>query len=184
MYANKVKIIVSLSLVGVLMMGCVSTPGPEGWLPTPKEALPDAFGAWMIVESVSEADKKISEGEFIAVQNKKVYLLTKNNLIVISTDKVRHVTLATYREKRIVGVWTFLGTLSTISHGFYSLISVPIWLSSGIWNAAAESSSGILKISALNWQEIQKYARFPQGIPQGIDLQLLKGKPLAKKKPG
>ena len=177
MCANRMVKIGGLCLMMALMVSCIATPGPKGWLPSPEEALSDAFGAWMIVEYSSESGEKTAEGEFIAVEKNKVYLLTGIGLEEIPTHEVQHVTFATYKEKRIVGVWAVLGFLSTASHGYYAGISAPIWLIAGIATASAESTSGVSKSDAIAWEEIRKYAHFPQGIPQGVDLRQLKHKP-------
>jgi hypothetical protein len=177
MCANRVVKIGGLCLIIAWMGSCAAAPGPEGWLPSPKEALSDAFGAWMIVEYSSESGIKTAEGEFIAVEKNTVYLLTGISLEEIPILKVQHVTFATYKETRIVGAWTFLGFLSTISHGYFAAASAPIWLFTGIYNASAESTGGITDSDFVVWDEIRKYARFPQGIPQGVDLRQLKRKP-------
>lgn len=177
MCVNRMVKIGGLCLIMVWMVSCIATPGPKGWLPTPKEALSDAYGAWMIVEYSSESGKKTAEGEFIAVEKNKVYLLAGISLEEIPTHEVQHVTFATYKEERIASVWAVLGLLSTASHGYFAAASAPIWLLTGIFNAAAESTSGVTKSDAIAWEEIRKYARFPQGIPQGMDLRQLKHKP-------
>jgi hypothetical protein len=177
MYANRLVKIGGLCLIAAWISSCMATPGPKGWLPSPKEALSDTFGAWMIVEYSSEAGNKTAEGEFIALEKYQIYLLTGYGLETISTINVQHVTLAVYKEERIARTWTLLGFLSTASHGYYAAASAPLWLLIGIYNASAESTSGITDSDVVDWDEIQKYARFPQGIPQGVDLRQLKRKP-------
>jgi len=176
MCANRLYIIGSLCLLAVLKTGCATSIAPKRWLPNPSEAQSQAFGAWMTVEYGSEAGTKISDGELIAVQENNVYLLTKDGIAVISTDKVQNAMFAIYKEKKIVGLWAFLGTLSTISHGWYLILSAPTWAITGIVSAIGESKSGLNKYPDLSWQEIKKYARFPQGIPKGVGLESLKPK--------
>lgn len=184
MYARKNKWIICIYLAVFLMAGCVSTPGPKGWLPTPKQALSDAFGAWMIVEHGTLGRTKIAEGEFIAVQKLRVYILPQygEDIESIPINTINKVTLAVYREHSYAGLWTLLGSLSTISHGYFLVASFPIWLLGGALNTAAESSSGIEELIVFNWQDLSKYARFPQGIPNGLDLEALKPKSKEDKK--
>lgn len=176
MCANKLYIIGCICLLSVLMIGCATSIAPKGWLPDPSEAQSQAFGAWMTVEYGSEAGTKISDGELIAVQENNVYLLTKDGITFISTDKVQNAMFAIYKEEKIVGTWGFLGTLSTISHGMYLILSAPTWIITGIASAVGESKSGLLKYSDSSWEEIKKYARFPQGVPKGINLESLRSK--------
>jgi len=174
MCVNRSYIIGSLCLLIVLMAGCASSIAPKGWLPNPTEVQSRAFGAWMTVEHGSEVGTKISTGELIAVQESNVYLLTMDGMEVISIDKVQNAMLALYKEKKRVGLWALIGTLSTLSHGIGLIFSAPTWIITGIASASGESKSGLLKYSDSSWEEIKKYARFPQGIPKGINLESLR----------
>ncbi|NIO48509.1 MAG: hypothetical protein GTN73_03580 [Candidatus Aminicenantes bacterium] len=174
MCKNNLKNIGCSSLFILLMAGCVASPAPKGWLPKLSEAQIQAFGAWLTVEYISEAETKMSQGELIAVQDNNVYLLTGYGVDVVSTDMVQKATIALYKEKRKVGTWALFGTLSTLSHGLWLIISAPVWIITGVSNAVGESKSGTLRYPNIKWQEIQKYARFPQGIPKGLRLESLR----------
>ncbi|MBI5512467.1 MAG: hypothetical protein HY909_01790 [Deltaproteobacteria bacterium] len=61
--------------------------------------------------------------------------------------------------------WSIAGLVSTITHGFFLVISAPVWLLSGSI------------VTALNWSpttrlancsEAAPYARFPQGLPESM----------------
>ncbi|UCE41430.1 MAG: hypothetical protein JSV17_00095 [Candidatus Aminicenantes bacterium] len=181
MFAKKTKTFGLIFLLGGIMIGCVATPGPKGWLPNPKQALKDTYGAWIIAEYDSAGVSSIVEGEFIAIDSVSVYILNETGIAIIPIVKTRQVTLATYKEGGMVRTLALLGTLSTASHGYYAGISLPIWLATGISNAAAESSSGIIKPLFINWKEFAKYARFPQGIPEGINFDTIRPKKTQKK---
>ncbi len=176
MFAKKTKTIGWLILLGGMMIGCVATPGPKGWLPSPKQALKDTYGAWIMVEYDSAGVSTIAEGEFIAVDTTSIYILNETGMAIIPIIKTRQVTIATYEESGVIRSWALLGTLSTASHGYYAGISFPIWLLVGISNSAAESSSGIIKSIIGSWKEFAKYARFPQGMPEGIDIDTIRPK--------
>jgi len=59
--------------------------------------------------------------------------------------------------------WTVLGTLSTLSHGWFLILSVPIWSVVGGATTAIVWSPGV---RASGCAEIRAYARFPQGLPR------------------
>lgn len=174
MCRNRSYIIGSLCLLIVFLTGCASSIAPKGWLPNPEEVQIQAFGAWITVEHGSEAETKISNGELIAVQERNVYLLTTDGMEAISIDMVQNAMLALYKEKSRVGLWALVGTLSTLSHGYGLILSAPAWIITGLASASAESKSGLLKYPDSSWEEIKKYARFPQGIPKGINLESLR----------
>lgn len=176
MSAKKIKNIVWLFLLGGIMTGCVASIGPHGWLPHPKDALCDTYGAWLAVEYTSVGGVSVAEGEFIALDSASVYILNESGMGIIPIIKIQKATLAAYRESGMIGIWALLGTISSASHGYFAGISLPIWLVAGISNASAESSSGIVKSSFINGAEFTKYARFPQGLPEGIDLDTLQPK--------
>jgi len=182
MQKNRLVIYISgLSFLIALSTQCATVPAPKGWLPKPSEAQSWAFGGWMSIEYSSGRGEKTSQGELIAIQDENIYLLTAEELAVVPINNVHNSAIYVYKNSvDSVGIWALLGTLSTISHGFYALISAPIWIISGSLNASGESKSGCLKYPDKDWQEFRKFARFPQGIPQGLDLQALKPKPLGK----
>jgi hypothetical protein len=165
----------------VFAAGCVTTPGPKGWLSTPEHSITEAFGAWLVVEHGLESSGSTSEGEFIAVDEIRVWLLSQDGLRSIPIVDVTGLTLAVYMDKRAAGIWTFLGSLSTASHGYALVVSLPIWLAAGLYNTGAESSGGISIYKKVDWEAIRRYARFPQGMPEGLDHKLLKPKDYEKK---
>ena len=74
------------------------------------------------------------------------------------------------------GLWTAGGIVSTISHGFFLIISAPVWLVTGIPTTILESSRDRYEAEypdEIYWNEVKKFARFPQGV-DGIDLSQLK----------
>jgi hypothetical protein len=110
-----------------------------------------------------------------------VLVLNKSGVTDIPAAEIKRTRLELYDENKIVGLWAALGTLFTLSHGFYLVLSAPIWVISGISGAVGESRSGIVEIEGSSPEEFRKYARFPQGLPAGIDLRLLKVKTALKK---
>lgn len=77
------------------------------------------------------------------------------------------------------GLWTFGGTISTISNGYYLIFTAPFWLLTGIPATVGESSRDRYdeeNPDSSFWISIQKFARFPQGLPEDIVLKNLKSK--------
>lgn len=61
--------------------------------------------------------------------------------------------------------WSVLGTLSAATHGFWAIITGPVWLAtsipSAIWGASKDHVSG-------KCPELAPFARYPQGLPPAI----------------
>jgi hypothetical protein len=61
--------------------------------------------------------------------------------------------------------WSIAGTVSTLSHGFYSIITAPIWaLVGSITSATAWSPH----LGLASCEVARPYARFPQGLPSSF----------------
>lgn len=164
-----------------LFCACASLKSPEGWLPKVSEVESQAYGSWVVVEHISGGQTMTTSGELIAVSPDFVLILNKSGVSEIPAAAVRQTKLEIFKEKKIIGLWAFLGTLSTVSHGWGLVLSAPVWLISGIGGAIGESLSGIVEIKGPPSEECRKYARFPQGLPAGIDLRSLKVKTAQEK---
>lgn len=182
MYRNKfITIPVLLGFI-FFMVSCATRIAPRKWLPTAKEALRDTYGGWIVVVSEDSHGNMVkSAGEFIAYQEGTAYILTGTGPIVVPADEVISVSLAVYRNDtgKII-LWTVGGTLSTISHGYYLIFTAPAWVLAGSIAGIIESKGGVVVINEeyFSWDKTKKFARFPQGLPDGIDLSELNPKPV------
>ena len=68
------------------------------------------------------------------------------------------------------------GALSTASHGVGLIISFPVWILIGSISTATQSYTPIQKFPVKSWDELIKYARFPQGLPRVLELGKLEPK--------
>ena len=107
-------------------------------------------------------------GELLAVDGCFVYVLTDAGSVGIPSKDVETVKVQLYPTTAAAGVvvLTALGTLSTISHGYYLVISLPVWLGAGIPNAFSLGRADDFKIDHASPLLFQ-FARFPQGLPPG-----------------
>jgi len=164
-----------------LFCACASLKSPEGWLPKVSDVESQVYGSWVVVEHMSGGQTTTTSGELIAVDPDSMFILSENGVSQIPAAAVKQTRLEIYKEKKIVGLWAVLGTLSTLSHGFGLILSAPIWVISGIGGAVGESWSGIMEIKGPPLEDLRRYTRFPQGLPAGIDLRSLKVKTALKK---
>ena len=167
----------ALVAAGLFAAGC-ATLAPSGWLPTPQDAQTSAYGGWIHVVYRGPAGERIADGELIAVNPDTVHVLGASGLVSVPVSAVTGSVLETYDPKMgaIAGA-VLLGTLSTASNGFGLIITAPIWLLVGAGASASALTEARVReplASAGGWLMYRPYARFPAGLPPGIDRSALR----------
>lgn len=125
--------------------------------------------------------KTTLKGEFIALQDQLICILTQNDSVVfIPVFSIYYAVLETHEHKYgPLALWTLIGTLSTISHGFFLIITAPVWLISGTISTVNASYEGYFTKKHPDiewWKSVERYARFPQGLPGGVNINSIKPK--------
>lgn len=162
--------------LGATAAGCFRSTAPRGWLPAAEEASYQAFGSWIRLEDRSRRPAVVTEGELIAIDRDTIHVHSFGGLVSLPRASVCCVTLtAFHQEYGSVAAWAALGTLSTVSHGFGLLLTAPIWMLAG--TAAASNASVAPRIRSTDPEVLRRFARFPQGIPPGVDRATLRSKP-------
>jgi hypothetical protein len=157
---------------------------PTDWLPDTDDISSQAYGGWMIVITKPDTvESKVTwlqyGGEFISLDEENIFLLY-DTVYTIPKNNVYKVALELDDKNSVeYGLWTFGGIISTISHGYYLVLTAPFWLLTGI--PAAVGESGRDRYESENpdkdfWISIIKFSRFPQGMPDNIKLEYLKPK--------
>jgi hypothetical protein len=167
----------ALAVWSLLMLSsaCFRTTAPDGWLSTPAVAQREAYGGWIAVERVQDTMKRTVEGELIAVTPDSLHVLTADSLVSLPMDEMTSATLTTYdaRLGRLT-TWTALGAVSTLSHGVGLVLTLPLWIIAGSTSTASASKAP--RVQSVEATLLQPYARFPQGLPPGIDRRALRQK--------
>ena len=163
-------IIISITL---MMNNCASTSAPTGWLPTAEESVINPTGGWIDIEHMTGT---ITSGELISIQEDSIFLFPlSSQLVSIPIDKIKSAKLAKYHSQLSkITQWAGLGTLSTLSHGFWSFFSAPVWIITGLRDGRKNSRSAILEYPDVPLSDFSKFARFPQGIPAALDRSTLR----------
>jgi hypothetical protein len=175
MSANNRGSWMSLGIV-LACIACASNTAPKGWLPKPIEAQAAAYGGWIEL-TYAESEERHTDGELIAVSAESVWVLSGSQGLVIPTAAVKKGKLTAYAaQKDGLTAWMLLGTLSTLSNGGFLIFTAPMWLIGGSLAVGGESRAPERKSPPLTWVDLAPFARFPQGIPDGIALTELQGK--------
>ena len=185
MSANSLVSWISLG-IAVACFACAHNTAPKGWLPKPAEAQAAAYGAWIEL-TYAESKERHTDGELIAVSAESVWVLSGNQGLVIPTATVKRGKLTAYAaQKDGLTAWMLLGTLSTLSNGGFLIFTAPMWMIGGSFAVGGESRAPERKSPPMTWLELAPFARFPQGLPEGIALTTLQEKTVrtpAEKRP-
>jgi hypothetical protein len=159
-------------LLAAGIWGCASSTAPKGWLPEAEDAATFPYGAWVrLQEQDEDGNKSIVEGELIAVRDGSIVVLVGDRWIEIRKVRVRRIQ-ATYYHAKLwpLSLWSTLGTVSTLSHGLGLIFSAPLWIIVGTAATAGASHEPEEVFPKVPWESLRPYARFPQGMPEGMDL--------------
>lgn len=166
-------------LSALLLAGCAHNTAPADFLPSPQEARREGYGGWLEL-TVREGPKRTRgvAGELLAVSEDTLLLLGDSGVTAISTATVRKGRLTGYRSSAgLVGSFAALGTLATVSNGYFLVFTAPMWIIGGTIAAGTESTTPVIEVPPPRWQALAAWARFPQGIPPGLDPGTLTRKP-------
>lgn len=176
MRSRELAVLTAALLVSASAAGCLHNPDPR---PRSMSAVhTDAHGGFVVVRVGGQVNH---QGELIAVGPEGVWVLARQRLILTPHEQVSGLDLYAY-DVSIAGTTGLglLGTLSTISHGFFLVFSAPIWLVTTIATSASQSRSAYEWYAGDgdDWSELMKWARFPQGMPPGLTAEQLLGLPV------
>ena len=172
---------------GAALLSCVSALAVSGWLPlaggctaaspappgsrlTMEQAQRDPHGAWInIVTLQGEV-----AGELLAVEAKALVVASTAGFQRVPVARIRSWSLSWYEaDNGGVIVFGVLGTLSTLSHGWFLVLTAPLlWMIPTPIMARAQSKQGHESGSlgdADGHLHLAAYARFPAGLPPGFD---------------
>lgn len=188
--------------------GCASNTAPPGWLDPPERALVSPYGGWVQVQVHEAASAGSADGELVAVAADSLHLLRGTEFVSVARSDIRTVRLTGYRSDahKILG-WAVLGSLGSLSHGVIAIFSIPVWILGGTGatigathapeiiyggNATAGLPRRHIRAGQLlpgesppaaepggaTWAKLGLYARFPEGLPPGLDRRALAPKPV------
>ncbi len=124
------------------------------------------------------------KGELIALADGKVYLLSvanNNKLLPVPISEITEYNLKFARSKKNYKNWMTLG-FTSLSHGWFSIITIipnlviPSSLSKAEQKeySVKHSMKDPLLLDVDHPEIINRFCRFPQGVPEGVDLRDIK----------
>ena len=157
-------------ILTILLLMTLSVCTAPQYVPKPSEIGLNYRGAYITINTTASEDRTVS-GELIAVEPKEIIVLTGNDpgqgTVAVRIDQIEKYKLKYARSTKFD--WAIpLFSLFTISHGWYAFITMP----TNIIATSFASSSGRFKYGKqdLPINRLGMFARFPQGIPEGVDM--------------
>jgi hypothetical protein len=159
------------ALLALLLAGCTATsPAPPTARRTIQQAQRDPHGAWI---NVTTSSGEVA-GELLAVEREALVVESTRGFQRIPIASVRKVSLAWFEaDNSGIIAWNLVGTLSTLSHGFFLVLTAPLlWWVPGSISARSASRQGYASAEAgelVKLHSFARFARFPGGLPPGFD---------------
>jgi hypothetical protein len=176
-----------LFLVLVTLSGCAAERMADKHLPTVSQSVNFPYGGWVSAElkQTNDARPGLIEGEMIAFQDHRLYILGTEKMQIIPDTSVHRATLYMYKKQPwIFAILTAVGILpnliAAIAYPEYAaqfLVLGILPLVSGTVFTVTEATSGRNQMIFPDKNSIEdfvKFSRFPQGIPAGVDIEQLK----------
>jgi hypothetical protein len=168
---NKLSIIILL----IFLINACSAPY---FVPKPQYVDVNPYGAFITLKL---GDGTTTKGELLAVDSTQIIILEFNDRFDSSElDTVRVIPYLLYKNYKVEYAfinygWTIpLYTAVTITHGWFLIFTAPInWLVTIPLTADAASAYTYDK-KDLPFDYLKIFARFPQGIPEGISYKSIK----------
>jgi hypothetical protein len=165
-----VLLAVAVASAGATPACTVASPAPASARLTMDAAQRDAHGAWINLST----DHGGVAGELLAVEPRTVVVQTSAGFQRVPIHDIRSWSLAWYEADNsgVVG-FAVVGTLSTLSHGFFLVFTAPLlWMIPGTAMARVQSGKGYESGGVgdpVAMAALAMYARFPAGLPPGFD---------------
>lgn len=168
---NRSKIIIPFYVLGVLLLASCTKKVPIVYGVDHYHQSPN--GSFIKAKIKGRQEKINVSGELIAADDKKIIVYTLDNPRILQPYALRDIlSYEIYYAKGVenYNIETGLINASTLTHGWFLVLTLPINL---IVNGSInESVNKELRFNSkeLSADQLFKYARYPNGLPRGIDL--------------
>jgi len=177
------KNIKAMVFVLLIVAGCSSVKAPWRSVPRRPQLEYEAYGGWIHLNQIVGEKTFEFEGELISIQPDTIYFLTSaGDITSLANNDVTTARLILFKtDEGTFALWASIGALSTVSHGYGLVYSLPMWLLVGRGTTSGEVKRlNYLDYPKNSFNDFKPYSRFPQGLPVGLDLEQLKKRPIKK----
>ncbi len=159
-----------LIILGIVLAFLSSSCKAPAYIPEAEEIGVNEFGSYI---TVNLPEGLQVEGELIAIDSLNIKVLTKEKdikqFVTIPTADISSFRL-TYAQPKQYGLAIPGSALLSISHGYFAIFTLPanIVVTSIITARGAKAFTYSEK--HMSWEDLKMFARFPQGIPNHIEV--------------
>ncbi len=163
-----------LIILGIVLAFLSSSCKTPAYLPEAEEIGVNQFGSYITVDLTEGSEV---EGELIAIDSLNIMVLTKekdiNQFLIIPTGDISSFKLM-YAQPKQYGLAIPGSVLLSISHGIFAVFTAPANIIVTSITTARGANAFTYRETDMSWDDLKMFARFPQGIPPGIEMANLK----------
>ncbi len=167
---NRISILLFIS---ILVFGsCRYAP----YLPKANQVGTNVYGSQITVDPKNRIQIR---GELLAIKDSSLFVkksvgsIKQPEIIRIPINEILNFRLRYIKPQNYS--WTIpVFSLFTASHGMFLVFTFPINLLTTVIVATSSDASFVYTKKDISFKDLNMFARFPQGIPEGIDLAKLK----------
>jgi hypothetical protein len=157
------------TLYGVLFILAlnVKCTSPK-YLPSHKEVDVNVYGSYI---EIDHTNRKDVAGELIAIDANRIVLMPiqGHSCEVIPLSEINGFNLR-YAKSKNYG-WTIpVFTVFSLVHGGFAVLTLPLNLIITTAITASGQKAYLYNEKEISYKDLQMFARYPQGIPKGIEL--------------
>ncbi|MCA9782934.1 MAG: hypothetical protein H6678_06635 [Candidatus Delongbacteria bacterium] len=174
-----------LGLALCLLGGCATT-APSGWLPSAADKPADVYGSWIDLDHGEPGRSERVLGELLGVSQDSIWVLAWDGPRALACARILQGTVQDYLPDTggTSGITLGATVVAPFANGAFALLTWPLWWVAGGVTASNLARDSRLYLPVTDWRMLASHSRFPQGLPQGLDLSTLEPRvPLSSKAP-
>jgi hypothetical protein len=170
----ELRTVAALALLAAFS-ACATTPKPL--LPRFSSADQDVYGGWIVISLVEKKAPRMA-GELIAIEPQRLVVLTSTGAVRVEKREIKEASVTLYDPKTLLKNVTSGMLLSLLTNGFFAAVTIPLWGVAGGLALHNVSVAAEIDYPESGWDALSRASRFPQGLPEGFDIQKLEPRAL------
>jgi len=160
-------------LAAVALAGCATTPGPRERLLPAEQVVHTSRGGWLEVRR-PRGERYVVDGELLAVHGDTLHVLAVDGPRAIVPEADWELRLICGdNEATDVAMRTAVSSLLCLTNGFFLVFTMPLTWVAGATESQDRADVGVIEPGVGALDRLRPCARFPQGLPPGMDLSRL-----------